>query len=183
MPEDEFQFLPDSRPSEEEFDGESWTWVRGGGLEQPLYARIGWSADGRPVITGLLLGAGGGAEITSSTLRSVRVGALLEQLFAGFTLDSFPKYGDLDDELEWALMQQTYVAGAPKLPDDSRAAARGAGNELLADFARRYSEEIVRNPRRAMTTTAEAFHISRATANRWAERCRDIGLLPPREDV
>lgn len=173
-----FRFTPDSRPHEEEFEHESWTAVSGGGLDRSIYVRVGWTADGRPALTGMVLGADGPAEITPSSLRSIRIGALLEELFSGFSLDEPPGDDDFAEAIEWGLMQQTYLSGAPRLPDRSKT-SRGAEDSDLERFARIYTENVVRNPRRAMTATAAEMSVSRATANRWAAQCRERGLLPP----
>lgn len=68
----------------------------------------------------------------------------------------------------------------PRTPLDS-AAVRGAGTEdRLIEFARVYTREVRLHPKRAMTATAKEMNVSRATANRWAEKAREAGLLPPK---
>lgn len=182
MPSDRFEFRPDSRPPREEFEEESWTEVEGGGLEHPIYVRLARSTDGRRVITGMVLGSAiPQHEITASSLRKVRIGAILEQLFDGFDEDPVPAYDDFEAQIEWGLMHQTYDLGAPQLATESRVSERGAQQGTLEAFADRYRLEFEKNPRRAMTATAEALHISRATANRWAEKARQARLLPQRE--
>lgn len=177
MPDPRFQFA-DLRPTPEEFEDASWTQVEAGGLEQPVHVRLGYSADGRRIITGLMVGATfPHAEITSTSLRKIRIGAILEQLFDGYDEASPPPYDDFDAQIEWGLMHQAYDQHAAHLPESSRAGERGAEGESLIAFADRYRVEVDRNPRRAMTATAEAMHISRATANRWAKKARNLGLI------
>src|SRR6266568_919989 len=60
------------------------------------------------------------------------------------------------------------ATGPSRRPDDQK----------LRDFARTYQIELARQPRRAMTAAASAHSISRATANRWAAICREMGFLP-----
>ncbi|WP_300267459.1 hypothetical protein [Microbacterium sp.] len=103
---------------------------------------------------------------------------MLEQLFKGFDDAPPPDPDDLDAQIVSGLMQQTYDLGAPRLAAESRTSGRGAKHDALKSFADRYRVEFERNPRRAMTATAEALHMSRATANRWARKCRDVGMLP-----
>lgn len=51
----------------------------------------------------------------------------------------------------------------------------------LTEFADVYRRHVAANPRRATAATAEELHISRATAIRRIAECREIGLLPPKE--
>lgn len=179
MPDPRFEFTPDHPPAPEEFEDASWTQVEAGGLEQPIHVRLGYSADGRRIITGLVVGgAFPHAEITSTSLRKVRIGAILEQLFDGYDVAEPPAYDDLEAQIEWGLMHQAYDQHASRLTESSRAGERAASPSTLKHFAERYLMELDRNPRRAMTAAADALHISRATANRWARRAREEGLLP-----
>lgn len=61
----------------------------------------------------------------------------------------------------------------------TRARASVATN--LSEFADAYKRHFSANPRRATTATAEELHISRATAIRRIAECREIGLIPPKE--
>ena len=51
----------------------------------------------------------------------------------------------------------------------------------LTEFADAYKRNYAANPRRATTATARELHISRATAIRRIAECREIGLIPPKE--
>lgn len=178
MPDDRFSLSPNSQPPRGEFDDESWTRVERGGLEHPVYVRLARSADGRRIITGLVLGSTfPQSEITATSLRKVRIGAILEQLFDGYDNTTVPAYDDFDAQITWGLMHSTYDQRAPQVAAPSRASERGAVGDTLTAFAERYRLEYDRNSRRAMTATAEALHISRATANRWAKKARETGLL------
>ncbi|MDQ0576468.1 hypothetical protein [Agromyces albus] len=179
-----YEFAPDSRPPAEAFEEESWTHVSGGGLPAPIYIRVSRAANGRPVVTGLVVGATWpNAEITADVLRSIRLGEIVRELHKGFSPTEVPPYDDFRAQIEWALMHQTYVEGAATLTEPSRA-FRG-DEERLRVFARTYQANIVRSPRSPMAATLrdlenrqEFLKISRATLYRWLERCRDLGLLP-----
>jgi len=156
-----------------------WQRVTGGGLSTPLLVRIGQGRDGRPVVNGLIIGAEEPPpEITTDSLRSIRLGALLAQLFENFDPENPPTWEDgIPDQVEWGLIHEHVWRPAVR----SGASSRGPSDAELDRFARTYQREFIRNRRRAMTATAEEMGISRATANRWAERCRDRGYLPPGE--
>lgn len=51
----------------------------------------------------------------------------------------------------------------------------------LQAFAQTYVRNYAANPRRATTATARELHISRATAIRRIAECREIDLIPPKE--
>lgn len=51
----------------------------------------------------------------------------------------------------------------------------------LTEFADVYRRNFASDPRRATTATAKQLHISRATAIRRIAECREIGLIPPKE--
>jgi hypothetical protein len=172
---------PGVEPSWSSLDeDDTWTRVAGGTLEAPIYIRIAKTKDGRGVINGLLIGGAWPREqITANTLRSIKIGEILEKVFDGWDINTPPDYDDLEDQVSWGLMHETFVRQAETIPSDSRAGSRSAPSDQLEEFARAYLTQRGRNAYRAMTATAKEFSISRATANRWAARCRDRGLLPP----
>lgn len=51
----------------------------------------------------------------------------------------------------------------------------------LTDFADVYRRNFAADPRRATSATANEMHISRATAIRRIAECRELGLIPPKE--
>lgn len=191
-PRDRFEIHPDRQPSSRALDGEDWIEARAGGLEAPILARVGRSRDGRPIITGLMIGEFDDGEITADTLRAIRPRALLAQLFEDFdpgeppTLPSAAE-GELpdmldDDQLAWGLMHEHVSSPAREQAPEQEAVtpARGPSLDQLNQFVEVYQREWKRLPNRAMTSTAEAMSISLPTAHRWAKRCRDRGLLPPK---
>lgn len=157
-----------------------WVEVSGGGLLEPVRIRVNRSPDGRFVVTGMLLGATGRQELTSDTLRSIRLSEIMRELFSDFD-PSNPPTPDPEDEngyVAWWLFKELVydrAATVPSLPGSDEAGS-------LAEFAETYLRCLARQPHRAMTATAELLHISRATANRRAAACRTRGLLPATED-
>jgi hypothetical protein len=136
--------------------------------------RIDAQADGRHVITGLLIGEEFGApEITSVTLRRVRLAEILAAVFADFDPDDTARWGPAESVLTAAVVNAR--AGARVASAGGR---RGPDDQALRDFARTYQIELARQPRRAMSAAAKAHSISIATAHRWAAECRERGYLP-----
>jgi hypothetical protein len=135
-----------------------WVVVYGGDLPVAVDVRIERAADGRHIFTGLRIGMGKREEITAQTLREIRLAEILADYFETFQ----PDY-----EAQLNLAEASF----PLRP-------RGPGNDALRGFARTYLTELARQPHRAMSAAAKAHNISRATANRWAATCRDLGYLP-----
>lgn len=104
------------------------------------------------------------SEITSHTLRAIRLREIMSALFWDFNPDAPPP--DIP-VMESRAMRATQ--GGP-----GRTAVTG---EMLRAFATTYRAELVRQPQRAMTAAAQAHGISRATANRWTQECRRRGYL------
>lgn len=179
MPEKKFQFAVDatSQYTWDTLEDFEWVEVRGGELEAPILMRFGKTADGRFVLNGLILGADfPRPEITANTLRRIPIAEIVRQLWDNFTMESPPPYDDFEESVTWGLMQ-SFALRQDWLPDRSRATNRAPADAELERFAEIYLEERARNHRRAMTSTAERLHISRATANRRAAVCRERGLL------
>lgn len=151
----------------------AWVQVRGGDLPFPIELRIHQDTEGRYVVTGLLIGEQfEPREITALSLRRIKLTEILAHLFADF---------DPDDPPAW-----TVAAGVALVAEGNASLgrfgkglpARGPDDETLRAFAHTYRTEQARSPRRAMSAAAEAHGISRATANRWAHLCRQLGYLP-----
>jgi hypothetical protein len=124
-------------------------------------------------------------EVTADLLRSIRVGALLEQFIGDFQ-ESGPdlsgvrfKYHQIVKE-EWQVMD-VFLSEA-RLPADSPPpikARKGQppSDEALRRFANVYRHSVATNPRGAITQTAREMHMARSTVYRWIDLCRDRGLL------
>jgi hypothetical protein len=165
-----------------------WVSVSRGGLFEPVLMRINKSSDGRFVVTGLVIGMSGQRELTSHTLRSIKLGAIMRELFKDFdptrppeSYPGEPSYALLDrydQVMSWWLMKELVVDEAVPV---GASGGDGERPDRYRIFAETYLRELARDPRRAMTATAMAHHISRATANRWAKVCRQRGHLPAKE--
>jgi hypothetical protein len=144
-----------------------WVRVEGGGLPLPIDISTGWAPDGRQVVCGLRIGGESGTEadeITPNVLRQIKLGEIIAAFF-----DYFEPAWEMEDALA-------------ELSVPPRPASRGPDDADLREFARMYRTELARQPHRAMTAAAEARNISRATANRWAATCRQLGYLPSGEE-
>lgn len=145
--------------------------VSGGDLPCPIQLRISRTADGRLVVTGLSIGDEESlSEITSQTLREIRLRDVMTELFFANLFDPF-----VDMVIEGVNEMATKGGFA-------EANAKGLDSGSLQAFARTYLTELARQPQRAMTATAKAHNISRATANRWAQECRRLGYLPSKPE-
>ncbi|MDO3396992.1 hypothetical protein QWJ41_14795 [Nocardioides sp. SOB44] len=60
--------------------------------------------------------------------------------------------------------------------------ARSATEEDLRTFARIYLEELMQDSAGVVNRTAARVHMSRPTAYRWLDNCREQNLVPARED-
>lgn len=177
----------------------TWLHVKGAWLPAPIVIRVDRAADGRYMITGLLLGWRQQREITWQTLRNLKLAAVLEEIFAGFDPSNPMKaLGDLPsgrlselsapalaaahlyDRLEPNLYVRQVQPADGDQPAETRG-RRGPSADDLEAFANVYRRLYATQPRRAMTAAAAETSVSRATAIRYAARCREVGLLPPKD--
>ena len=145
----------------------SWVLAEGGDLPMPIEIRVNRAPDGRHVFTGIRIGEITDSpwmqEITSQTLREIRLAEILAAYYEAFQPDYVA-------ELEASIAAVSYPLPPPR--------PRGPSNQVLGEFARTYLAELARQPHRAMSAAAKAHNVSRATANRWASLCRELGMLP-----
>lgn len=138
-----------------------WDQVEGDDLPMPIEIIVNRAPDGRYVFTGLKIGGEGAwQEITSATLRQIKLSEILAAHFDYFE--------------PMRLIEESLAESSRPI----RPPGRRPEDEELRAFARTYLAELGRQPRRAMTAAAKAHNISRATANRWAATCRELGYLP-----
>jgi hypothetical protein len=124
------------------------------------------------MVTGLLAGDEfAPREITAAQLREIRPGEILAELLADYDPDEPPTWV-LPDAIAAVADVNARIGNRAERPP------RGPDEETLREFARYYLTEYAPQPRRAMTLAARKYNISRATANRWAQMCRDRGFLP-----
>ncbi|MGH2813491.1 MAG: hypothetical protein ACRDI1_12395 [Actinomycetota bacterium] len=150
-----------------------WVRAEGGDLPFPVELRLHQDANGRYVVTGLLIGDEfDPREITSLALRRIKLSEILAAFFTHMDYEpGAPTPYTLPDAVD-LVARANAVTASPARP------ARGPDDATLRAFAHTYRTELARQPRRAMSAAADAHGISRATANRWAQLCRDLGYLP-----
>lgn len=210
--------------------------VTGGELEQPIYVRARLSSY-RARIVGLSIS--NDAEVTSASLRRLRLGRIARELheFAGSESGNLAESLDAtrdewlvtrearledanrsiavgkrdgtykptdtdrtamraelaarqradDAEATWAVFQDWRASVADAADTlDGRQRGRGSKaptNEELQSFAKAYLDQLIEEPRGAVTRTADKLHFDRATAYRWLKLCRESTppLLPPKD--
>lgn len=120
---------------------------------------FGEAADGRLVVTGLLIDPSGNVEITSRVLREIKLG----QIAATASAAPFP-IGRVKRSRNYRMRK-----GAPKdVPVE------------LQRFAKAYEVAQRTHRRTPVRRVMTEFEISEATAHRWIARCRELGLLDQR---
>jgi hypothetical protein len=139
-----------------------WVGVEGGDLPVPIEILVDRAPGGRHIFTGLRIGDGA-QEITSQTMRRIKLGEILAAHFEVF-------------EPVFRMEASLALASRPLRPRVRRRGPAGPDDEALLAFAETYKAELGRS-RRAMTAAANTHNISRTTANRWAARCRELGYL------
>lgn len=164
----DYDFIPGEEPDWASLSKDPWVKVSGGGLDAPIHIRLARTRDGAISINGLVMGASDGApEVTANALRQIRPRDVVNRLFRTPPPEA--------NEPVWGFSFERW----PEIPSDAAAVRSSGTSDRLEEFAAIYLREKEIQPSRAMTATAEAMHISRATANRWAARARDRGLIPP----
>lgn len=143
-----------------------------------FYVRIGKGADGKLIVTGIVIGDGLD-EITSNTLRAVQLGEVIKTIQWRESGSLPPRnVGDVDALTGLARfegMTEAVEDAAAQGEQESRRGRRAPTRGQLEEFATAYRRHSTYT-NAAMTRAAADLHISRATANRWAERCRDLGI-------
>ena len=188
-----FYLVPPDAPPAPGGEG-VWVAVSGNDLPGIIRVRLAKSRAGAIKVTALVLGDEGTSELTSESLRAVRLADIVQALLERFREGPPPfpddaardASGTIDDKIRvftdsrdlyeayWIFKELVFDAA----PETSSAVSE---HDELAQFARVYARNLREQPRRAMSATAEELTISRATANRRAADARKRGLLPPRE--
>ncbi|GIG54539.1 leucine zipper domain-containing protein [Demequina activiva] len=155
------------------------------GAAGSLLVRVAKSSDGKLVITGLVMGDGID-EVTGQALRAIKPGEIIRTI-------QWRESGTLPPRSVGALgptglarfegMTERVESHAEASAAPSKRGRRGPTHEELTRFAEVYTKHSTYSDA-AMTLAARELGLSRATANRWAARCRNEGLLnlEPRED-
>lgn len=168
-------------------EGRDWHRIQDTTGEVPtFYVRVGTAVDGRMIVTGLLLAepAENAVEVTANVLRAVSLaevirtiqwresGALPPRSVGPIGPTGLGRFEGHEDSVR---------STAQPVDRASRRGQRAPDQDALEHFAAVYQRHATYS-RSAMTLTARELHMHRATAHRWRERCRALGLLPARED-
>jgi hypothetical protein len=153
-----------SGPFQETLDG---PFYRVFGHEPRLVIQFGWSADGRLICTGVLIGwTVERIQVTATAVHNIRLGAVLDELAEQVALD------------ESALRVPGFVGIAPVV----HPGPAGHSDDHYERFAQLYLEALKLSPRAHMKWLMGKYPSvkSEATLYRWREEAEERGLLPPR---
>jgi hypothetical protein len=178
--------LPDDRERLAEFTkSRQWVVLEDGGLPYPVAVSAGIGDDGRLRCTGLILGAltAEPAEITSASLRNVRVAELLQEIAgSGNLLEALISFEGPGEDRPF--LDRLNPGLLPDLPPRVQPVSGGA-------LPRAHFEAVASEYRRALVTSKHApmtelrrrlgewleREVPEPTARRWVQRARDMGLL------
>lgn len=161
-----------------------WYEVEGGGLPRAVLVRVTISPEGRLICNGFLLGAGPTegnpaevAEIIARQLREVPLSKILAAIAGNLKqtarVTGWPHLQPLLNlEVEGEGEEESAYQG-PRL----RPGPKGHPRSHFEEVATAYRAALIRAPRSPMKALAEQFGASEATARRWVQRARDMGLL------
>lgn len=187
IPPSRWDVNADTKTPVDELSNGSWLAIsdtQGGAGE--FFVRVAEAADGRPIVTGLYLG--GEREITAKTLREIQLAPILRTItwresgsappasVGGIGPTGLARFEDAVDAID------DVVANAAPSDVSSTSGSRAPSREKLERFAETYRRCLRENRFDAVARASREFPIHRATAHRWIARCRDLGLLDPRED-
>lgn len=177
--------LPEDREKLTGFTGSrGWVVFDGGGLPYPVALSAGIGDDGRLRCTGVILGAltAEPAEITSASLRNVRVTELLQGLARlGDALEAMISYeGPRESRPFLDRLVHGLISDLPPRPPSVRGALPREHFEVVAREYRRALALDSRAPMAEMRRRLATWlgkEIPEPTARRWVQRARDMGLL------
>ena len=161
-----------------------WVVLEGGSLPYPVTLSTGIGDDGRLRCTGVILGAftAEPAEITSASLRDVRISELLQEVAkTGKLFESLIEYSGPNDGRPFLdRLSPGLIPDLPPRPPQVRGALPRSHFEAVAT---EYRRALVKNERAPMTELRRRLaewldrEIPEPTARRWVQRARDMGLL------
>jgi hypothetical protein len=162
-----------------------WVVLEGGSLPYPVTLSVGVGDDGRLRCTGVILGAftAEPAEITSASLREVRISELLQEIArTGDLLESLIEYtGPRAGRPFLDRLSPGLIPDLPPRPPRVRGALPRSHFETVAAEYRRALVKNERAPmaevRRCLANWLEREEIPEPTVRRWVQRARDMGLL------
>ncbi|MGE0300863.1 MAG: hypothetical protein AB7G36_18700 [Candidatus Nanopelagicales bacterium] len=151
-----------------------------------LSVRVSEAGDGRLVLTGLVIGDGA-HEVDANMLRAIQPAAIVRTIaWRHYGAPPPRSVGDIGPtglaRFEGVAQAINAIAtDAEPTGEESRRGRRGPSRIQLERFAEEYQSRYRVSRYDAMTATARKLRISRATAHRWASRCRELGLLSAQE--
>lgn len=126
------------------------------------------------------------AQITSRTLRQIRVGQILDELVSSYTEPKNLRGLGSDYEPAlwfWKESVELLDRAAKELPPVEPAKqGREPSREQLRAFVGQYASHLRRGKRNAMTRTTKEAHMARSTGYRWLRLASQAGLLEGLED-
>jgi hypothetical protein len=165
--------------------GDKWITISGDGLPQDLMLRLGKAPDGRFVVTGLILGAFTKGAIEARHLREIRLPELIEKVAEVAASTREPNPFPEDPPSVNAFYRAVFgsalnVPAAPRAAKPLRRGPKGYGRDHFKKVRDEYQRQLALNPTRPVKATAEKMNASVATAGRWIQRARDMGLIESR---
>lgn len=161
-----------------------WVVLEGGSLPYPVTLSAGIGDDGRLRCTGVILGAftAEPAEITSASLRDVRISELLQEVSrTGDLLESLIEFtGPGEGRSFLDRLSPGLISDLPPRPPQVRGALPRSHFEAVA---KEYRRALVKNERAPMAEMRGRLSewlerdVPEPTARRWVQRARDMGLL------
>jgi hypothetical protein len=161
-----------------------WVVLEGGSLPYPVTLSAGIGDDGRLRCTGVILGAftTEPAEITSASLREVRIAELLQEVAsAGNLLQALIEYSGPGDGRPFLdRLSPGLLPDLPPRPPQVRGALPRSHFETVAA---EYRRALLVNDRAPMTELRRRLaewlgrEVPEPSARRWVQRARDMGLL------
>lgn len=166
-------------------DVRQWVVLEDGGLPYPVAVSVGIGEDGRLRCTGVILGAltGEPVEVTSASLREVRVAEILQQIAAaGNLLEALISF--TGPGADRPFLDRLYPGLVPDLPPRVQPVRGGAlPRAHFEAVASEYRRALVKNKRAPMAELRRRLgdwtgrDVPEPTARRWVQRARDMGLL------
>lgn len=136
-----------------------WSRVDLADFPAQMWICFGETAEGRAVITGLVLSPGTNREISARALRDIPLSRLLLLQKVGLTAGKVKK-------------------SEPYRPVQARPGPKGWPREHFTKVAEAYRHALKTHPRTPIRyLSVQQFKVSEATVHRWLQRARDMGML------
>jgi hypothetical protein len=169
--------------------GGTWIRAQGGGLPHPVTIRLEVGADGRLLVTGLLVEAK--HELTARDLR-FRLASVVTEFSAATTKPATLKRlvrERIGIEVEWEReppasldpdWRKLLLPEVRERPRRTRPGPRGHDDDWYRQLAREYRLAQREHPQRPIQALIEARGYSEPATHRQLREARKRGLLPPR---